>query len=469
MLSRMSDDIHDVLRRALSHSTAYLDALQDSRVGATASAADLRRRLGGPLGEMGVPAERVIDELAADIEGGLFTTGGGRFFAWAIGGALPASLGADWLASAWDQNSVIYDTSPAMAVVEEITGEWLKDLLRLPLNASYAFVTGCQLAHVTALAAARHKLLNDLGHDVGALGLTGAPRMVIRTGELCHESVLRAARLLGLGTDAVVTHSCLPDGRTDLDDIERSLDDGRDEPTVLVLQAGEFNTGAFDDFRRAHALSQGRNVWVHVDGALGLFAAASEHTRHLMDGCALLDSWATDGHKWLNVPFDCGYVFVAHPEAHKEAMTVRASYFTASDDVRHQIDWTPEWSRRGRAVPTYAALRSLGRRGLAKLIDRSCELCLRLVNGIGALEGAEIVARPVINQGLVRFTSPDGDHDRRTDEVVERLQQGGEAWFGAATFLGRRVMRAPLLSWRTTEGDVDRAIDAVRRALDDPS
>jgi glutamate/tyrosine decarboxylase-like PLP-dependent enzyme len=462
----MSDDIHDVLRRAVSHSTEYLDTLQDSRVGATASTAELRRRLGGPLGETGELAEQVIDELASNVEGGLFTTGGGRFFAWAIGGALPASLGADWLASAWDQNSVIYGTSPAMAVIEEVAGEWLKELLGLPPQASYAFVTGCQLAHVTALAAARHKLLNDLGHDVGARGLSGAPRIVIRTGELCHESVLRASRLLGLGTDAVVTHPCRPDGRTDLDDIERALSDEGDAPTILVLQAGEFNTGAFDDFHRAHQLKQGRNMWVHVDGALGLFAAASERTRPLMAGCSLLDSWATDGHKWLNVPFDCGYVFVAHPEAHKEAMTVRASYFTASDDVRHQIDWTPEWSRRGRAVPTYAALRSLGRQGLARLLDRSCELCLRLVEGIGALDGAEVVARPVINQGLVRFTSPDGDHDRRTDEVVERLQLGGEAWFGAATFLGRRVMRAPVLSWRTTEADVDRAIEAVRRALD---
>ena len=458
----MSDEVHDVLSRAMSLSTDYPRGLAESRVGATATPEQLRRQLGGPLGDRGEDPGRGSSGLAADVEGGLFTTGGGRFFAWAIGGALPAALGADWLTSAWDQNSVIWGTSPGMAMIEEIAGEWLRDLLELPPHASYAFVTGCQLAHVTALAAARHKLLADLGHDVGTDGLSGAPRIVIRTGELCHESVLRAARLLGLGTDAVVTHPCLPDGKTDLDDIERSLDDS---PTVLVLQAGEFNTGAFDDFRRAHQMAQGRNMWVHVDGALGLFAAACESTRQLMDGCGLLDSWATDGHKWLNVPFDCGYVFVAHPEAHKEAMTVRASYFTASDDVRHQIDWTPEWSRRGRAVPTYAALRSLGRRGLEELIDRSCELCRRLVEGIGELDGAEIVARPVINQGLVRFTAADGDHDRRTDEVVERLQRGGEAWFGAATFLGQRVMRAPVLSWRTTEADVDRAIEAVRRAL----
>ena len=459
----MSDETRKALDRALSLSTDFLDKLVDSPLGATASPDELRTRLGHPLAETGLPAEQILDELARDAADGLFTTGGARFFAWAIGGALPASLGADWLCSAWDQNSVIYGTSPAMAIIEEVTGEWMKELLGLPQEASYAFVTGCQFAHVTALAAARHKLLNDLGHDVGAKGLSGAPQMVIRTGELCHESIQRAARLLGLGTESVEFHRCLPDGQTDLDDIERHLDD---RPTVIVLQAGEFNTGAFDDFERAHELAQGRPVWIHVDGALGLFAAASEKTRHLMQGCSLLDSWATDGHKWLNVPFDCGYVFIAHPEAHKESMTVRASYFTASDDIRHQIDWTPEWSRRARAVPTYAAIRSLGRKGLEELIDQSCALCRRLVDGIGALEGVEVVARPVINQGLVRFLSRDGDHDTWTDEVIARLQQGGEAWFGGATFLGRRVMRAPVLSWRTTEEDIDRAIDAVSRAID---
>lgn len=457
-------DEHRELLRALEHSIDYIESLTERPVAPTASLAELRGRLAKELGEEGIPPERVIDELAADVEGGLLASGGGRFFAWAIGGVLPAALAADWLASAWDQNSVIWGTSPALCVMEEVTGRWLKDVLGLPEDASFALVTGCQSAHVTALAAARQKLLHDRGYDVGARGLSGAPQIRIHTGELCHESIARGARLLGLGTDSIRVHPCAEDGRLDLESVTRSLGD---EPAIVVLQAGEFNTGAFDDFHRAHEIAERHGAWVHVDGALGLWAAASEKYRHLLDGCERLDSWATDGHKWLNLPFDIGFVFTAHPEAHREAMTVRASYFSASDDVRHSIDWTPEWSRRGRSVPTYAALRSLGRRGLSELVERSCEHARRLIAGIGALEGAEIVAEPVINQGIVRFVGKDGDHDRRTDEVVARLQQSGVVWFGGSNFKGRRVMRAPVLSWRTTSEDVDRAIEAVRGALQD--
>jgi len=458
----MDDPAHDALRRALKHAIEHLESLDARPVAPSAPVDELRARLGRPLNEEGLPAGQVIDELAADVEGGLLNSGGGRFFGWAIGGALPASVAADWLCSAWDQNSAINATSPAMAVIEEVTGAWLKDVLGLPPQASFAFVTGCQGAHVTALAAARQKLLDDLGWNVAARGLSGAPRITIRTGELCHESVDRAARLLGLGTDAVVRHPCGDDGRLDLDHVAAGLDG---TPTMLVLQAGEFNTGAYDDFHKAHELAREHGLWVHVDGALGLWAAASDRYRHLMDGCALADSWATDGHKWLNVPFDCGYVFVAHPEAHRKAMSVRASYFTAEDDMRHQIDWGPEWSRRARALPTYAALRSLGRKGLARLIERSCELTERLVNGIGALDGAEIVVRPIINQGIVRFTADDGDHSQRTDQVIERIRAGGVTWFGGCDWKGRRVMRVPVMSWRTTERDIDLAIAAVHEAL----
>jgi len=457
-------DEHKALQHALDHAIAHIDSLGTRQIPASSTMAELRNRLGKVLGEEGVAPEQVIDELAADAEGGLFGSGSPRFFAWAIGGALPASVAADWLTSAWDQVSAIYATSPALVVMEEVAGAWLKDVLELPQDASFAFVTGCQSAHITALAAARHKLLRDRGYDVEALGLSGAPRITIRTGELCHESIARAARFLGLGTESVKTHPCHDDGRLDLDHVARNLDGS---PTILVLQAGEFNTGAFDDFHRAHELAQAHGLWVHVDGALGLWVAASENYRHLMDGCALLDSWATDGHKWLNLPYDIGFVFTAHPQAHKQAMTIRASYFSASDDVRHPMDWGLEWSRRGRGVPVYAALRSLGRRGLAQLVDRCCEHAARLVTGIGALEGAEMITAPVINQGIVRFTAADGDHDRRTDEVIERIQKSGVTWFGGADFKGRRVMRVPVLNWRTTQQDIEMAIEAVRSALGD--
>jgi len=423
---------------------------------------ELRKRFGTDLGEESIPAEQVIDELAADVEGGLFMTGSSRFFAWAMGGVLPASLAADWLTSAWDQNAAIHASSPALAVMEEVTGAWLKDVLRLPPDASFAFVTGCQAAHITALAAARHKLLRDCDYDVGARGLSGAPQITVRTGELCHESVSRAVRLLGLGTESIRTHPCHEDGRLDLDHVARSLDDS---PTVLVLQAGEFHTGAFDDFHRARELAREYRIWVHVDGALGLWAAASDKYRYLMDGCALMDSWATDGHKWLNLPFDSGFVFTAHPDAHKAAMTVRASYFSAGDDARHPIDWGPEWSRRARGVPVYAALRSLGRCGLAQMIERCCALTERLITGMGALDGVEVLAAPIINQGIVRFTADDGNHDRRTDEIIERLQKSGVTWFGGADWKGRRVMRVPVLNWRTTQKDIDMTVEAVRTVL----
>lgn len=455
-------DEHEALRRALSHAIDFIDSIEASPIPPTLSPDELRERFGKALGDEGMPPEQVIDELVADVEGGLLMSGGGRFFAWAIGGLLPAALAADWLTSAWDQNSAIYSSSPALNVIEEVTGAWLADVLRLPEGVSFAFVTGCQSAHITAIASARQKLLNDLGYDVGARGLSGAPQIRIHTGELCHASVTRGARLLGLGTDSVQMHPCSEDGRLDLDAVARSLDDA---PTILVLQAGEFNTGAFDDFHRAREIAQEHGAWVHVDGALGLWAAASEKYRHLMDGCELADSWATDGHKWLNLPFDIGFVFTAHPEAHKEAMSVRASYFSASDEHRHQIDWGPEWSRRGRGVPVYAALKSLGRSGLADLVDRSCDYARRIVEGIGALDGAEVLVEPVINQGIVRFLGDDGDHDRRTNEVIDRLQQSGVVWFGGSDWKGRRVMRVPVLSWRTQPDDVDKTIEAVRIAL----
>jgi glutamate/tyrosine decarboxylase-like PLP-dependent enzyme len=457
----MSDE-YAALRCALGHALTYLDGLDTRQIPATASVEELRKRLSKDLGNDGIPAARVIDELAADVEGGLFGTGSPRFFAWAIGGGLPAAIAADWLTSVWDQVSSIYSSSPALAVMEEVAGAWLKDVLRLPQDASFAFVTGCQSAHLVALAAARHKLLEDRGHDVEARGLSDAPRMTIHTGELCHESVARAARFLGLGTDAIKTHPCHGDGRLDLDHVARSLDDS---PAILVLQAGEFRTGAFDDFHHAHELAKAENLWVHVDGALGLWIAASEKYRHLMDGCSLMDSWATDGHKWLNLPFDTGFVFTAHPQAHKQAMTVRASYFTAGEGVRHQVDWGPEWSRRGRGLPVYAALRSLGRHGLAQLVDRCCEYAQRLVEGIGELEGVEIVTAPVINQGIVRFIAADGDDDRRTNEVIERIQNSGVTWFGGADYKGRRVMRVPVLNWRTTQDDIEAVIEVVRSAL----
>ncbi|HXP73070.1 MAG TPA: aminotransferase class V-fold PLP-dependent enzyme, partial [Stellaceae bacterium] len=418
-----------------------------------------------PLPEDGMAAEVVIDELVRDTEGGILGSGSGRFFGWVIGGTLPVALATDWLTSAWDQNAASNATAPAEAVVEEVCGAWAKELLGIPRSASFAFVTGCQMAHTTALAAARHKLLADRGWNVETSGLSGAPALRILTTENRHESILRSARLLGLGTDAVDYVQSDNMGRMEMGALEAALRRAGDAPIVVCLQAGDLNTGVFDPFERACELSHAAKAWVHIDGAIGLWVAASERHRRLLDGAKSADSWATDAHKWLNVPFDSGLVFVAHAPAHRAAFSQDTSYSIPREGLRNQKDWNPEWSRRGRAFPVYAAMRALGRKGIAEIVERCCVHTGRLVRGIGALKGAELVAAPVINQALVRFMSRDGDHDRFTDEVIRRLQAQGVAWFGGVTWRGMRVMRVSVCNWRTTDEDIDRTIASVEEAL----
>ena len=445
-----------LLARAAAHASAFLDGIGERPVAATASADELRARLARPLGAAAVPAEQVLDDLVRDVEGGLLGSTGPRFFGWVIGGALPAALAADWLVSAWDQNACIYPTSPASAVIEEVAGTWLLDVLGLPADASIAFVTGTQSAHLTALAVARSHLLAARGHDVEQDGLHGAPPLRVLAGGAHHASLDRAVRLLGLGVDALELVPADRQGRLHPAALAAALDE---RPAVVCLGAGDLNAGAFDHFDACIDAAHARGAWVHVDGAFGLWAAASPRLRHLMAGAARADSWATDAHKWLNAPFDCGIVATAHADRHRATMAIRASYMTEHAE-RTSMDWNPEWSRRARAVPVYAALRSLGRDGIAELVDRCSALCLRLVEGIGALDGAEVVVRPEINQGLVRF----GD-DARTDAMVTALQAEGTSWFGAATWNDVRVMRVSVCNWRTTADDVDRTVAAVGRVL----
>ncbi len=466
----MSDDYRAVLPRTLEHALAYLDALDRAPASASASAEELRRRLDRPLPLEGSPPERVLDELVRDVSGGLVGSAGGRFFAWVVGGSVPASLAADWMTSAWDQNAALHACAPAAAVAEEICGGWLKALLGLPEEASFALVTGCQMAHVTCLAAARHQVLERLGWDVERRGLFGAPPIRLLGGDQRHGSIDRAARLLGLGRDSLIDLPTDAAGRLTAGPLAAALEEAPEAPAIVLLQAGDVNTGAFDPFAELVALAHDHGAWVHVDGAFGLWAATSPEHRSLLRGVEGADSWATDGHKWLNVPYDCGYAVVAHPEAHRAAMTYRASYLSHVEGARDQMDWNPEWSRRARGFATYAALRQLGRAGLAELIARTCRLTRELVEGIGGLPGGEIVAPPVINQGLVRFLDPragasPADHDRRTDAVIASILERGEAFFGGTTWRGKRCMRVSISSWQTTRDDVARVIDAVRQAL----
>lgn len=358
----------------------------------------------------------------------------------------------------------------AAAVVEEVVGEWLKDLLDMPATASFALTTGCQMAHVTCLAAARHRLLARLGWEIERDGMGGAPQIRILANDQRHGSIERAARLLGLGTGAIVDVATNRDGCVIPEALGEVLREQRSSPAIVLLQAGDFYTGAFDDFRALIPLAHRYGAWVHVDGAFGLWATASPKYRHLTEGLKTADSWAVDGHKWLNVPFDCGYAFVADSEAHRNSMSHRAAYLTHDLEARDQIDWNPEWSRRARGFPTYAALRHLGRQGVRELIERCCLHASSLVSQIGNLPGSEILAKPTINQGVIRFLDPDPNasdhnHDRRTDEVIAALAASGEAFFTGGTWRGRRVMRVSVCNWRTTEADIARGVDAFRKIL----
>jgi glutamate/tyrosine decarboxylase-like PLP-dependent enzyme len=412
-------------------------------------------------------AEQVVTDLVRQTAGGHIGCAGGRFFGWVVGGSLPAALAADWLTSAWDENCTLFASGPATAVMEEVAGGWLKEILGLPAQVSFAFVTGCQMAHTTCLAAARHSVLAARGWDVEERGLFGAPAIRILSSDQRHGTIERSLRLLGLGRVCVVDLPADEEGRLREDALRSALRAGDDAPAIVLLQAGDLNIGAYDCFETLIPLAHEYGAWVHVDGAFGLWAAASAQYRHLLRGAELADSWATDGHKWLNVPYDCGYAFVADAEAHRAAMSHRAPYLTHATEARDAIDWTPEWSRRGRGVATYAALRQLGRAGVAELIERCCRHARQMVNGMGALAGVEVLWEPTINQGLVRFRDPQRvDDDAWTERVIERVVRSGEPFFAATTWRGQRAMRVSVCNWRTTDDDVERAIAAVSRVLE---
>jgi glutamate/tyrosine decarboxylase-like PLP-dependent enzyme len=468
MSSSGSEDVR-ALDAAMRHARAYLAELGATPVGATVELETLRGRLGKPLAEEGVAPDLVIDELARDASAGLVGSAGGRFFGWVIGGSLPAAIGADWLATIWDQNAALHACGPAAGVVEEVAGAWLKDVLRLPAASSFAFVTGCQMAHVTCLAAARHALLAERGWDVEVQGLAGAPAPRILVGETGHGSIERAVGLLGLGRRNITRLATDRLGRIEPADLARALA-GTQQPAIVVVQAGDICTGAFDDFATLIPIARRHGAWVHVDGAFGLWAAASPRYRSLVRGASAAQSWATDGHKWLNVPFDCGYAFVGDPLAHHAAVSHRASYLTHATDARDQLDWNPDWSRRARGFSTYAALRQLGRGGIAELVERCCGHARTLSRGLSTLPGAELVSEPIINQALIRFcdrrpAAGEADHDRRTDQVIDAVNATGEAFFSGSTWRGRRVMRISVCNWRTSEDDVERAVAATAQVL----
>lgn len=456
------------MRRELDVVAAYaaefLGSLPERRVAPTATVEELRAALGGSLSDEGSDPADVIQRLIKAADAGIIGTTSPRFFGFVIGGNTPASLAADWLTSLWDQNAGLFVAGPAAAVVEEIAGEWLIELLGLPKAASFGFVTGGQMANFTGLAAARHHVLERVGWDVEAAGLQEAPRIRVIVGAERHSTIDRALRFLGLGAANVTVVGADGQGRMELEELRRVMGD-YDGPTIVCTQAGNVNTGAFDPIADICEVAHATNAWVHVDGAFGLWAAASGRLRHLIAGHEAADSWATDAHKWLNVPYDSGLVFCSHPESHQAAMGVRASYLIHSEAgaERDQMDWNPEFSRRARGFSTYAALRALGKDGVIEIIERCCANARRFADAFSAQPDIEVVNEVELNQVLVRFLSSDGDHDARTARVVTAVQQEGTCWLSGSRWHDMGVMRISVSNWQTTTEDVDRSVAAILR------
>src|SRR5262245_36112232 len=429
----------------------FLDSLPERSVEATATVEELRAALGGPLPAGPVDPECVVAELAAAADPGLVGIPGGRYFGFVIGGGVPAAVAADWLATAWDQNAGLYVAGPAASVCEEVAGTWLKDLLNLPSLASTAFVTGCTMAHVTSLAAARVHVLREAGWDVGRDGLYGAPPVRILAGERRHVTLDFAIRLLGMGTGSVVAIPADGQGRMRVEPLRAALAAGAGPP-IVCAQAGEVNTGSFDPLPEIADAAEEAGAWLHVDGAFGLWAAASPRFAHLAEGAERADSWATDAHKWLNVPYDSGIAFCAHPESHRAAMSVQAAYLIQDDEgaLRDEMDWVPEFSRRARGFPVYAALRSLGRSGVRDLVERCCDHARLFAELLGAHPDVEILNDVVLNQVLVRIR--DGE---TTDEAMRRVRESGGAWNGEG------AMRLSVSNWQTSREDVERTVEAI--------
>jgi glutamate/tyrosine decarboxylase-like PLP-dependent enzyme len=451
----MLNEDDDALHVARAHARSFLSALGQRPVAPPVDARSLYDALDHPLPGEGLDAALVIEELARGADLGLTATAGPRYFGFVVGGSLPAALAADWLASVWDQNASFYALSPAAAVIEEITARWILELLDLPAGASVGFTPGAQGATTTALAAARHRALAEIGWDVERDGLIGAPPLSIFAGADAHVTIFRALRHLGLGSDSAVGVESDVEGRMRPDALRAALASTRG-PAIVCAQAGHVNTGAIDPLDEIADACEGR-AWLHVDGAFGLWAAAAPSKRHLLSGANRADSWALDAHKWLNVPYDSAVAIVAHPEAHTGSMSLDASYLTTDGVQRDAANFVPESSRRARAIPIYAALRSLGRRGVAELVERTCAHARRFAARLGADPGVEVLNEVVLNQVLIRVA----DDDEATQAVIREVQRDGTCWVGGTVWRDRAAIRISVCNWRTTDDDVERSVAAI--------
>ena len=463
------EDKYSVLDIALTEAKKWVSEIDDRPVSSKLTFDELKEKIKFPLNNSSIPAEDVVKHIIDSAKDGLLGCAGGRFFAWVIGGSLPSALASDWLVSSWDQNSALYACSPATSIIEETAGEWILELLDLPRESSFAFTTGCQLAHFTCLSAARNKVLKNVGWSVSQDGLFGAPPIKVFTSQHRHGSIDRAIRYLGLGNKSLQAINTNDQGEILVSEFESSLQEF-EGPKIVVLDAADLNIAAFDSFSELIPIARQHGAWVHVDGAFGLFARANPNKKDLTKGIELADSWATDAHKWLNVPFDCGIAIVKDKDSHREAMTIQASYIASDKIARDQIDWNPEWSRRARGVPVYAALRELGKEGVSDLVARTCKFCKMIIEKIGELPGAEIIWKSELNQGLLRFrdlkqNAGEIDHDTQTQKIIDAVNDSGVAFFSPTTWENRLAMRVSVVNWQTNESDVKKTVEIFHKLL----
>jgi glutamate/tyrosine decarboxylase-like PLP-dependent enzyme len=451
------DEYNAVLDRASARAMEWIESIPGRDVAPRSDIATMKLAFARPLPQEGLDPVDVVEELATLAEPGLMAMPSGRFFGWVIGGTLPAALGADVLVSSWDQNAAMRYASPATAAVEEVAGEWLLDLLGLPAGADVGFTTGATMANWTGLAAARASVLNSVGWDVNARGLQGAPVVTVLAGAERHASVDLALRYVGFGLPTVVDADS--EGRIDLDAL-RAAFAGVDGPAILCLQAGNLHSGAFDPMREAVAIAHEHGAWVHVDGAFGLWAAASPSLREQLDGVETADSWATDAHKTLNVPYDCGVAIIARPGVARAALGAQTAYLIKDGEASDPYDLVPEMSRRARGVPVWAALRQLGRAGVVSLVDGLVANARALATGLAALPGVEVLNDVVFTQVSLSFGS-----DERTRAVTAALIADGAVWMSGSRWRGRDILRISVSNWSTDADDVAFSIAAVERAM----
>jgi glutamate/tyrosine decarboxylase-like PLP-dependent enzyme len=448
------------VRRAVDLGLGFLRDLDGRHVGPREPASRIAERLGGPLPEAGMDPVALVDELAAAADPGIVASAGPRYYGFVIGGTLPAALAADVLTAMWSQNGALHALSPAAAAAEEVAGRWMLELLGLPTDAGFGLPTGAGLGNAIGIAAGRHAVLRRAGWDAEASGLYGAPEIRVVIGAEAHATVLTALQYLGLGRERVTAVPTDEQGRMRAEGVAEALA-AWEGPAIVVAQAGNVNTGAFDPMPPiADAVAAHPNAWLHVDGAFGLWAAVSPRLRHLVEGVARADSWSTDAHKWLNAGYDCGFVAVRDAAAHRAAMAGSGAYLMRSDAERESWEWVLDSSRRARGFALYAAIRSLGREGVRALVERCCDLAARMAERLRAADGVEVLNDVVLNQVLVRF---DGD-DARTRDVIARVQADGTAWMGGTTWQGRAAMRISVSNWSTTEADADATVQAILRA-----